>query len=155
MAANIPVAVDPKKKNFMEYRQVTLFKPNLKEMKDGLNPDNDLEDVQSVIDAAQLLRKKLDARYILTTMSEKGVLMSFKERSEERNIFIPAHLRMISDVSGAGDTVISVASLCLARNRSPNEVAYISNLAGGLVCEEVGVVPINKEKLLEEITALI
>ncbi|MCX6267830.1 MAG: bifunctional ADP-heptose synthase [Bacteroidetes bacterium] len=155
LAANIPVTVDPKRKNFMAYRQVTLFKPNLKEMKDGLNLDEDLSDNQSVIDAAQQLRVQLDCRYILTTMSDKGVLLSLKERTEDRNIFIPAHMRMISDVSGAGDTVISLASLCLAMNRTPNEIAYISNLAGGLVCEEVGVVPISKDKLLREVMGLI
>ena len=155
LAAKIPVSVDPKKKNFLAYRHVTLFKPNLKEMKEGLNLDHELQDVQTVIDAAQKLRATLDCRYVLTTMSDKGVLMSMKERTEGRNIFIPAHKRMISDVSGAGDTVISIASLCLAKNRTPNEIAYISNLAGGLVCEEVGVVPINKEKLLMEVTGLL
>jgi bifunctional ADP-heptose synthase (sugar kinase/adenylyltransferase) len=83
------------------------------------------------------------------------VLISLKEKVDEKNIFIPAHLRSIADVSGAGDTVISVASLCLALKRSPYEIAYISNLAGGLVCEEVGVVPVNKEKLLKEVLALL
>jgi rfaE bifunctional protein kinase chain/domain len=155
VAAKIPVTVDPKKKNFLAYQQVTLFKPNLKELKDGLNLAEELQDNQSVIDAAQQLRTALDCRYVLTTMSDKGVLMSLKDRSEEQNIFIPAHMRMISDVSGAGDTVITLASLCLALNRSPREIAYISNLAGGLVCEEVGVVPINKEKLLMEVTGLL
>ena len=153
--ARIPVTVDPKKKNFMAYQQVTLFKPNLKEMKDGLNLIDELRDNQSVIDAAQQLRATLNCRYVLTTMSDKGVIMSLKERQEERNIFIPAHARMISDVSGAGDTVISLASLCLALNRTPNEIAIISNLAGGLVCEEVGVVPINKDKLLKEVMDLV
>jgi rfaE bifunctional protein kinase chain/domain len=155
LVAKIPVTVDPKKKNFMAYRQVTLFKPNLKEMKDGLNLEGDLQDNQSVIDAAQTLRTTLDCRYVLTTMSDKGVLMSMKDRSEEKNIFIPAHMRMISDVSGAGDTVISLASLCLAMNRTPKEIAYLSNLAGGLVCEEVGVVPVSKDKLLKEVMGLI
>jgi rfaE bifunctional protein kinase chain/domain len=155
LIAKIPVTVDPKKKNFMAYQQVTLFKPNLKEMKDGLNLDEDLQDNQSVIDAAQHLRAMLDCRYILTTLSDKGVLISLKDHGEERNIFVPAHMRMISDVSGAGDTVISLASLCLALNRSPNEIAYISNLAGGLVCEEVGVVPVNKDKLLKEVMGLL
>jgi rfaE bifunctional protein kinase chain/domain len=155
LAANIPVTVDPKKKNFMSYRHVTLFKPNLKEIKDGLNLDEELQDNQSVIDAAQQLRSKLDCRYVLTTMSDKGVLMSMKNKTEEKNIFVPAHMRMISDVSGAGDTVISVASLCLAMNRSPSEIAYISNLAGGLVCEEIGVVPVSKDKLLKEVMGLL
>jgi rfaE bifunctional protein kinase chain/domain len=155
LAAKIPVAVDPKKKNFMAYRQVTLFKPNLKEMREGLNLDYDLYDEQSVISAAQQVREKLDCTYVLTTMSDKGVLMSLAGDTKQENIFIPAHMRMISDVSGAGDTVISVASLCLALKCSPKEIAGISNLAGGLVCEEVGVVPINKEKLLMEVTDLL
>jgi rfaE bifunctional protein kinase chain/domain len=154
-AANIPVSVDPKKKNFMDYHQVTLFKPNLKEMKEGLSLTADLVDQQTVTEAAQKLCSVLECKYVLTTMSEKGVMISMINNQEEENIFIPAHMRMISDVSGAGDTVISVASLCLALKCTPHEIAYISNLAGGLVCEEVGVVPINKEKLLKEVLTLL
>lgn len=154
-AGNIPVTVDPKKKNFMDYHQVTLFKPNLKEMKEGLMIDTDLFDQSTVIQAAQKLCSMLDCQYVLTTMSEKGVMISMKDRIDNANIFIPAQMRMISDVSGAGDTVISVASLCLALKRTPYEIAYIANLAGGLVCEEVGVVPINKEKLLREALSLL
>ena len=152
---NIPVTVDPKKRNFTAYRDVTLFKPNLKELKEGLSLEGDADDLQSVMDSAQRLRAAQNCRFVLTTMSEKGVLISFADKSEDQNVYIPAHLRTISDVSGAGDTVISVASLCLAMNRTPYEVAYISNLAGGLVCEEVGVVPIDKEKLLAEVTGLL
>ncbi len=154
-AGNIPVTVDPKKKNFMAYNQVTLFKPNLKEMKEGLALDMDLQDQSSVIQAAHKLCSSLDCKYVLTTMSEKGVMITIKDPKDEPDIFIPAHMRMISDVSGAGDTVISVASLCLALECTPYEIAYISNLAGGLVCEEVGVVPINKEKLLKEVMSLL
>ena len=154
-ANDIPVTVDPKKKNFMSYQQVTLIKPNLKELKEGMNLGRDLEDTQSVTDAAQLLRGKLKCKYVLTTMSEKGIMISTEDESGPKNIFIPAHMRMISDVSGAGDTVISLASLCLAMKRTPYEVSFISNLAGGLVCEEVGVVPVNKEKLLKELLALL
>jgi rfaE bifunctional protein kinase chain/domain len=154
-AGNIPVTVDPKKKNFMNYHEVTLFKPNLKEMKEGLAFDTELADEKSVIQAAQNLCSLLDCKYVLTTMSEKGVMISLKDRHDESNIFVPAHVRIISDVSGAGDTVISVASLCIAMKRAPYEIAYISNLAGGLVCEEVGVVPINKEKLLKEVLAML
>ncbi len=154
-ASNIPVTVDPKKKNFMAYHQVTLFKPNMKEMKEGLAMDIDLADQASVRQAAQKVCALLDCQYVLTTMSEKGVMISTKDQLDEPDIFIPAHMRMISDVSGAGDTVISVASLCLALKRTPYEIAFISNLAGGLVCEEVGVVPINKEKLLREVQELL
>jgi rfaE bifunctional protein kinase chain/domain len=154
-AGNIPVTVDPKKKNFMNYQEVTLFKPNLKEMKEGLDFETELTDETSVIQAAQNLCSLLDCKYVLTTMSEKGVMISLKDHQDQSNIFVPAHVRIISDVSGAGDTVISVASLCIAMKRTPYEIAYISNLAGGLVCEEVGVVPINKEKLLKEVLAML
>jgi rfaE bifunctional protein kinase chain/domain len=152
---NIPITVDPKKRNFDSYSGVTLFKPNLKELKEGLKTDFSPDDREGLMRAAQLLRNRLNCDYVMTTMSEHGVMISMKDKTDEKNIFIPAHLRSVADVSGAGDTVISVASLCLALNRSPYEIAYISNLAGGLVCEDTGIVPVNKNKLLKEILALL
>jgi len=152
---NIPTAVDPKRKNFESYSNVTLFKPNLKELQEGLKVELDASNRSAIIEAAQTLREKLKCDYVMTTLSEAGVLMSMKDRLDQKNLLIPAHVRSIADVSGAGDTVISVASLCLSAQRSPYEIAYISNLAGGLVCEDVGVVPINKNKLLREVTSLL
>lgn len=152
---DIPVAVDPKRKNFMSYQNVTLFKPNLKELKEGLKLEFDGAGEEDVIGAAQLIREKLNSKYVLSTLSENGMMMSMKDEIGEKNFFIPAHIRSVADVSGAGDTVISVASLCLALHRSPYEIAFISNLAGGLVCEEAGVVPVNKHTLLKEVLALI
>jgi rfaE bifunctional protein kinase chain/domain len=143
---NIPVAVDPKKRNFMSYKGVTLFKPNLKELREGFKREfdpNDKEDFeQSILD----LMQEMHLENIFVTMSERGVMICDGKEFE----YIPAHFRKIADVSGAGDTVISVASLCLALNTTNTQLAALSNLAGGLVCEEVGVVPINKQKLLEE-----
>lgn len=152
---NIPITVDPKKKNFDFYQGVTLFKPNIKELKEGLKADFESDNRDLLMVAAHQLQEKLQAEYVLVTLSEHGVMIRHSDKGDDRNIFVPAHLRSISDVSGAGDTVISVASLCLAEKRSPYEIAYISNLAGGLVCEEVGVVPIDKEKLLKEVLALL
>ncbi|MEI7981010.1 MAG: bifunctional ADP-heptose synthase [Bacteroidota bacterium] len=151
----IPVTVDPKKKNFLAYRGVTLIKPNLKELKEGMNHPDELGSPQSVMDVARDLKASLNCDYVLTTMSEQGIVISMNSGEEEKSIFVPAHQRIISDVSGAGDTVISVASLCLAAKSSPYELACISNLAGGLVCEEVGVVPVSKEKLLKEALTLL
>jgi rfaE bifunctional protein kinase chain/domain len=151
----IPVSVDPKKKNFYNFYGVTLFKPNLKELKEGMKIEFDNHDRDKLASVAQTLRETLKCRYILTTLSELGIMLNMKDLYDEKNIFIPAHVRSISDVSGAGDTVISLAALCLAQKCSPYEIAYISNLAGGLVCEEVGVVPINKDKLLKEVLALL
>lgn len=142
----IPTVVDPKKKNFLSYKNCTLYKPNLKELREGLKLDIDSKQIIQVIKAVDMLMSKLNNTYTLTTLSENGVLI--KGNNEE--IHIPAYLRDISDVSGAGDTVISVAALALALKLNPKLIANLSNLAGGLVCESVGVVPINKNKLLTE-----
>lgn len=141
-----PIAVDPKKKNFLRYKGVTLFKPNLKEIKEGLNTDANLKDKEQLKKEVLKLNVFLQNELTMVTLSEDGVMISDHKNFD----FIPAHLRNISDVSGAGDTVISVASLCLALGEPPKTIAAISNLAGGLVCEETGVMPIDIEKLNNE-----
>ncbi|MBC7389298.1 MAG: D-glycero-beta-D-manno-heptose-7-phosphate kinase [Opitutaceae bacterium] len=142
----IPTVVDPKKRNFLAYEGVTLFKPNLKELKEGLKIDFDKADKNEVQHASSLLREKLNIKSTLITLSEHGIFVS----DGENNHFIPAHLRSISDVSGAGDTVVSVAALALALKLPLKQVAELSNLAGGIVCEYIGVVPIHKARLKEE-----
>ncbi|MDR1225718.1 MAG: PfkB family carbohydrate kinase [Prevotellaceae bacterium] len=143
---NIPTLVDPKKRNFMSYHGVTLFKPNFKELSEGLKMEVDKKNYDAIFEAAREINRQLGARYTMTTLSERGVLIT----DGEVYAAIPAEIRNIADVSGAGDTVISVASLCLALGLAPKEIAAISNLAGGLGCETVGVVPVNKKQLLEE-----
>jgi len=145
-AAGIPTVVDPKKRNFMEYEGVTLFKPNLKELKEGLKIDADLSQMPMLEQAVQLLMQKMGVAQVLATLSERGVLM----KTAEGTWHIPAHIRTIADVSGAGDTVVSVAALCTALGCHPALTAALANLAGGLVCESVGVVSIDRDKLLEE-----
>ncbi len=142
----IPTLVDPKKRNFLDYNNVTLFKPNFKELCEGLKVDVDKKSYDSIFEAARQLNKRMKVKYAMITLSERGVLISDGEQYDA----IPAELRNIADVSGAGDTVISVASLCLVAGLAPKMIASVSNLAGGLVCEKVGVVPINKKQLLEE-----
>ncbi len=152
---NIPIAVDPKKRNFHLYKNVSLFKPNLKELKEGLQIEFDAQSVKELSEAVNLLLEKHNVRIALTTLSEKGIYLSCNSRDKGRlNELIPAHVRAIADVSGAGDTVISTAALCLALDLKAYDIAYISNLAGGLVCEQVGVVPVDKERLLSELTSL-
>jgi len=138
-----PVVVDPKKNNFFDYIGVDLFKPNLKELKEGMNVDFDNSHQESLKIQTQRLREKLSAKLVMTTLSEKGVYI----QSEKEDFLIPAYKRSISDVSGAGDTVISIAALCMALELTPNFVAALSNLGGGIVCEELGVVPIDAKKL--------
>lgn len=146
LKAGIPTAVDPKKANFFDYKGVTLYKPNLKELREGLKVEFDKKDQKSLRQAVDQLEGEINNRISLITLSEEGVYV--KDGDKENRI--TAHIRNISDVSGAGDTVISVAALCLAQNTSSAFLAALANLAGGLVCERVGVVPIDRDQLLKE-----
>lgn len=141
---NIPTAVDPKLKHFLFYKGVTLFKPNLKEINEGLNLQVKGDHLESLKSAIAKLENELKNDISFVTLSEDGVVIN----EGDSFIHLDAHERNIVDVSGAGDTVISVAALCLAKGASIKELAELSNLAGGLVCEKVGVVPINKEELI-------
>ena len=152
---DIPVVIDPKKENFMHYKDVTLFKPNLKEIKDGLNTDFDENNDADIEINVAKLQDELNADMVLNTLSEKGVFISWRIEGGYESMLIPAHLRNIADVSGAGDTVISVAALCVSQKLEPPIMAAISNLAGGLVCEEIGVVSVDKGKLLNEINKIL
>jgi D-glycero-beta-D-manno-heptose-7-phosphate kinase len=143
---NIPTVVDPKKRNFMDYAEVTLFKPNLKELREGLKVEVTPGDFKQVQAVTEQLRKKKKITNVLVTLSEYGVFIN----SEKEKKRVPAHIRNISDVSGAGDTVVSVAALCCALNLPPADIAFLSNLAGGQVCEKTGVVPVDKKQLLAE-----
>jgi rfaE bifunctional protein kinase chain/domain len=147
---NIPVVVDPKKVNFLNYAGVTLFKPNLKELKEGLKLDHDLLNEKHLYAAILKLQKRIRAQMIMATLSEKGVMITNGNKIH----WEPAHFRNIADVSGAGDTVVSVAALALAAGCTPAQIAALSNLAGGLVCEEIGVVPIGIKRFAEEAARL-
>jgi len=143
---NIPTVVDPKKKNFLSYKGVTVLKPNLKEFKEGIKNDFDHSNIKELDKEVDAFIKKQEIDTVFITLSEHGVYINtqkFKKR-------IPAYVRQIADVSGAGDTVVSLVALCIALKVNPYIIASIANLAGGLVCEQVGVVPINKQQLLNE-----
>jgi rfaE bifunctional protein kinase chain/domain len=148
----IPTTVDPKKQNFSAYKGVTLFKPNLKELREGLKMEVEADKPAMLEEASAYLQQQQDIELLLLTLSEHGIMIRKKGNNGiPETHFIAAHKRNIADVSGAGDTVISLATLCLASGCSIAEIAAISNLAGGLVCEEVGVVPVNAERLLQEV----
>ena len=146
----IPVCVDPKKKNFTAYRGITLFKPNLKEIVEGLKIDIDPLSIASLQRAADVLHYDQNIELVMITLSEHGIFISRSDSSGVSSKIIPAEMRSIADVSGAGDTVISVAALCLAAGTDHFLMAALSNLAGGLVCEQAGVVPVDKYVLMAE-----
>ncbi len=142
---NIPVAVDPKRKHFLDYKGVALFKPNLKELCEGLNIEVDPRDINALKAAVNVLYKELGNTCALITLSEHGIYAD-DQKEAFRLSALPVQ---IADVSGAGDTVISVAALCLALGAELELLATLSNVAGAWVCEQTGVVPINKEELYE------
>lgn len=145
-AKKVPVVVDPKKKHFMHYQGATLFKPNLKELREGLKIDFNHASERELTRVVDLLKTKLKIDLALITLSEYGIYVHGRKVKKR----IPAHVRDIADVSGAGDTVVSVAALSLAAGAKPELIAEVANIAGGLVCESVGVVPIDREQLEEE-----
>jgi rfaE bifunctional protein kinase chain/domain len=159
-ARKIPTAVDPKKRNFLHYQKATLFKPNLKELKEGLltedlalhkeKHETSLSVEEAVAQASERLKVLMEVDSTFITLSEKGVYIDAAYRGRPEKHLVPAHLRQISDVSGAGDTVISIAALALALNLPPQLLAELANLGGGIVCEYTGVVPIVRERLLQE-----
>lgn len=143
---NIPVLVDPKRRNFHFYKNVTLFKPNFKEISEALNLNIEKTNIEALKDAALKLHNNYKIKIVMITLSENGIFIS----DTKSYYHIPAIKRDIADVSGAGDTVVSVAALSLALNLKINQIAYICNIAGGIVCEKVGVVPIDTDSLLKE-----
>jgi len=147
----IPTTVDPKKRNFCNYKNVSLFKPNFQEFVDGTGLSLKKGDLESLKVAAVEFKQKQNFKLIFVTLSELGVFISNGVKEQ----YFPAVIRYIADVSGAGDTVISVAALCLAQGLDAPDMAAIANLSGGIVCEEIGVVPVNKTKLQDEVIRLL
>ncbi len=147
----IPTVVDPKKNNFLEYQNVVLFKPNLKEIREAV-PFDVKPNVESLKKATDYLREHLGQTYTMITLSDKGLyLESNNEFTEAVGGIYPTKLRNIADVSGAGDTVVSIAALCIAASLDKDTIAILSNIAGGQVCETAGVVPIDLERFIKEV----
>lgn len=149
--AGVVTAVDPKRKNFFAYKGADIFKPNLKEVKEGLNLLMDKPGMPALQSVHKQLTSMLKHRVSFITLSEHGV---YYQSGDEANI-IPSHFRNIADVSGAGDTVIAVAALVYAATKNVHLMSELANIAGGMVCEEVGTVAIDKEKFLNECELLL
>lgn len=138
--------VDPKKHNFLAYREVTIFKPNLKEVREGLGLSLQEVSLAELHEAHQKIKENLNHQITFITLSEKGVFAT----DGEEEFIRPSHIRNIADVSGAGDTVIATAALVYSLTKDIRLMAAIANIAGGLVCEKVGVLPVDKAELAAE-----
>ncbi|RKY90406.1 MAG: D-glycero-beta-D-manno-heptose-7-phosphate kinase, partial [Ignavibacteriae bacterium] len=140
------ITVDPKFENFWSYKNVTVFKPNRKEAEEKLGLK--ITSSEDVSFAGEKLLEKVKAQYVLLTLGEEGIAVFEKGKEEKR---MPTKARKVADVSGAGDTVISTLTLSLAAGADILEASYLANYAGGIVCGEVGIVPVDKEKLFTTI----
>lgn len=147
---SIPILADPKKRNFLDYKNIQLFKPNLSELTNGLELKKHDLDLQALSAEINKFMDNNQLGIVMTTMSDKGILTCYKNKTEFAYDWIPAHVRSVADVSGAGDTVISIATLALIHSFSPLMIAKLANIAGGLVCETIGVVPIDKKIFFNE-----
>ncbi|MCP9235427.1 bifunctional heptose 7-phosphate kinase/heptose 1-phosphate adenyltransferase [Lewinella sp. JB7] len=142
---NIPTAVDPKHRNFWAYRGVQLFKPNLREMQQQV--DFPIRPTLADLDrAAALVFERLNCRQVMITLSEHGIYTHDGSHSQIH----PTHARRIADVSGAGDTVISVAASGIAAGMSLTAAARLANLAGAQVIARPGVVAVDLAELRRE-----
>jgi rfaE bifunctional protein kinase chain/domain len=140
------ITVDPKFNNFYEYKNVTVFKPNRNEAEAILAMK--IKTDANVTFAGNTLLKKLNAKNILLTLGESGIAVFEKGKPEKR---MPTKARKVADVSGAGDTVISTLTMALAAGADIYEASYLANYAGGIVCEEVGIIPIEIDKLFDTV----
>ena len=140
---NIPTIADPKKRHFLDYKGVSMLKPNLKELSEGLGWDNETANLH---ESGSDLLKQLACKSLMVTLSDKGVFFT----DSKLTLTVPAKLRRIADVSGAGDTVLAIAALCVASGVSTDVMVHLANLAGGIVCESPGVVPVDLIQLEKE-----
>ncbi|HOZ31205.1 MAG TPA: bifunctional ADP-heptose synthase [Bacteroidales bacterium] len=146
-SSNILTSADPKKRNFLVFSNINLFKPNFKEFCEGVKCEISKNDINGLKDYSRKYIYEHHIEKLILTLSEQGLLICDKRNCVQ----YPAIVRDIADVSGAGDTVISMASLLLASGANNEHIAYLSNIAGGLVCEKAGVVPITPESLMAEL----
>lgn len=154
----ILTTVDPKHRNFSLFNNVGVFKPNLKELREGLNIEIDDSSTESLmhdlLHASELLHERQGIEVVLTTLSSRGMYACDFRNGEPQAMLIPSCAHAVSDVSGAGDTVISVITLALAAGMSVEDSVRLANVAAGIVCEQVGVVPIDPVRLRNEMCQL-
>ena len=137
------IAVDPKKRNFFEYKNVDLFKPNLSEILNAFDTkDDSINNLNSISDE---LKSKNNIKNIMVTLSNKGLVIN----NDSGFIYNKIQKKKIIDVSGAGDTVIALATILFYLKLPEKFIAEMCNLAGGITCMSSGVSAINLKELLE------
>ncbi|MDP2910771.1 MAG: PfkB family carbohydrate kinase, partial [Candidatus Omnitrophota bacterium] len=140
------ITVDPKEEHFMYYKGVTAITPNHHEASQAAGIK--VKDEKSILKIGKALLRKLNCEGVLVTLGENGMQLFEKKGSVTH---IPTVAQEVFDVSGAGDTVISVFTLALALGIEMRDAAYISNIAAGIVVGKVGIAVITQKELIERL----
>ncbi len=145
----VPICVDPKLENFKKYKNITCMTPNTKEAWEGagLSPKPGEDAVENL---GKLIIKMLDARSILITRGAEGMSL-FEKGNPVKMSTVKATAREVYDVTGAGDTVISVLTLALAAKANLKEAALLANYAAGIVVGKLGTATASRKEILEAI----
>jgi len=141
---DVPVYVDPKFTNFFEYRGVSVFKPNRKEAEDALQRKLGAREEREA--GVRELLERLACEHVILTLGSEGMMLAHRD---EAPVLIPTKAIQVADVSGAGDTVIATLATARAAGASMQEAVIIANHAAGIVCEQIGTVPIRHQELLD------
>jgi D-beta-D-heptose 7-phosphate kinase/D-beta-D-heptose 1-phosphate adenosyltransferase len=144
--AHVPVLVDPKFKDFGLYKGVMVLKPNKLELEQAIGQ---WHSEKEMIEKCQQLMQQLDLKALLVTRSAQGMTLLQPGMQE---VHFPAHTREVSDVSGAGDTVISVLAAALSAGQSLVDAVALSNVAAGMACARAGIATISGPELRQEVT---
>jgi D-beta-D-heptose 7-phosphate kinase/D-beta-D-heptose 1-phosphate adenosyltransferase len=142
------VAIDPKDRHFALYKQVSVITPNLKEAHTMAGiPYQNCSD-EEVIQLGWKILDDLNLPHLLITLSERG--MALFEQKGRNFSHLPTVARKVFDVTGAGDTVISVFSAAVTSGATPFEAAFLANHAAGLTVAELGTASVDSETLLKD-----
>jgi len=136
-----PVLIDPKGADFSIYQGATLITPNLTEFEAVVGACIDQQ--QLVEKGMNLLREK-NFEALLVTQGEQGMTLL---TNNEPPLHLPTHAREVFDVTGAGDTVISVLAASLAAKKSLSEATVLANMGAGIVVGKLGTATVNTEEL--------
>jgi len=137
----VTVLVDPKGRDFTRYRGASVLTPNFREFEAVVGR---VQDDEQLVDRGQALCAELDLGALVVTLSERGMVVI---RDEQPPLFLPARVREVFDVTGAGDTVIATIAAALASGNSLDEAATLANLAAGLVVRKIGVATVTPSEL--------
>lgn len=140
----IPVAVDPKERNFFDYQAIDLFKPNLRELSEAIGYRINPKSLESLRSGAEELRRKNRFKNLMVTLGANGIFCFTREGD---SFIVPAKAIKAADVSGAGDTVISIAAITFAKKYTLKEIAGFANKGAAAVCKKIGVSPVTPKDM--------